>query len=46
LPAGSDEAGAEALLYPPRAAATHYVEPDHARLHTELRHKRVTLQRL
>jgi len=46
LPEGLDEAGLEALLYPPRAASTRYVEPDHARLHTELRRKGVTLQLL
>jgi transposase len=46
LPEELDEAGLEALLYPPRAASTRYVEPDHARLHTELRRKGVTLQLL
>ena len=46
LPAGLDEAGLEARLYPPRAGATRYVEPDHARLHAELRRKGVTLQLL
>ena len=46
LPEGLDEAGLEALLYPPRATSTRYVEPDYARLHTELRRKGVTLQLL
>jgi transposase len=46
LPEGLDEAGLEARLYPRRAGSTRYVEPDHARLHIELRRKGVTLQLL
>lgn len=46
LPAGLEEADLEALLYPPRAGSTRYVEPDHAQLHTELKRKGVTLQLL
>ena len=46
LPDGVDEAMLEAKLYPPRQASTRFVEPDHARIHTELKRKGVTLQLL
>ena len=46
LPPDMDEAALEARLYPPREASTRYAEPDHAKLHTELKRKGVTLQLL
>jgi transposase len=46
LPEGMDEAALEARLYPPRQASTRFAEPDHARIHTELKRKGVTLQLL
>ena len=46
LPAGMDEAELEARLYPPRRASTRFIEPDHAKIHTELKRKGVTLQLL
>jgi transposase len=46
LPEGMDEAALEAKLYPPRAASTRFAEPDHARIHAELKRKGVTLQLL
>ncbi|WP_200251916.1 transposase [Lamprobacter modestohalophilus] len=33
-------------MYPPRTESPRYLEPDHAQLHTELKRKGVTLQRL
>ncbi len=44
LPEGMDEAELQALLYPPRAGARRYLEPEHARLHSELKRTGVTLQ--
>ena len=46
LPAGMDEAALQALLYPPRAGVRRHLEPDHARIHTELKRKGMTLQLL
>jgi transposase len=46
LPEGMDEAALESRLYPPREASTRFAEPDHARIHTELKRKGVTLQLL
>jgi len=46
LPEGMDEAALEARLYPPRTQAHGYLEPDYAKLHTELKRKGVTLQLL
>ena len=46
LPPDMDDAALEARLYPPREASTRYAEPDHAKLHTELKRKGVTLQLL
>lgn len=46
LPEGMDEAALEALLYPPREGGCRHIEPDHARIHTELKRKGVTLQQL
>jgi transposase len=46
LPEDMDEAALEARLYPPRQATTRFAEPDHARIHTELKRKGVTLQLL
>lgn len=44
LPEDMDEAALEARLYPPRQASTHFLEPNHPKLHTELKRKGVTLQ--
>ena len=41
-----DEAALEARLIPPRQASTRFAEPDHAKIHTELKRKGVTLQLL
>jgi len=46
LPEGMDEAALEARLYPPRQASTRFIEPDHRKIHTELKRKGVTLQLL
>jgi transposase len=46
LPARSDEAYLEALLYPAKGKRSRFVEPDYFQVHQELKRKGVTLQLL